>query len=555
MKTAERIMTALSQNLENIKQFDPSEVQRFISQANEDYFNGDGSVKIPDDIYDHVKKYLSAVQPDANVLAQVGHEVPKDKKKVDLPIYMGSLKKIKTAEEIKKWKDKFPAVSFAVSDKLDGVSGLYMVKKGTKPTLYTRGNGRVGEDVSFLLEYIDNIKFDANAQDIVVRGEIVMSKTDFESLDDEFKNARNLVAGAVNSVKTRRLEVIRKLRFVAYELVTKDTCLPPMSQYSLLKNLGFDVVEHMCISELTKEALSNMLVARRANGTFVVDGLAVVANAEYKRAVDENPSYAMAFKDVATQDHAETLVTAVTWEVSKDGLYKPTVVFEPVELAGATIAKATGFNAKFIKENVIGPGARIVVVRSGDVIPFIKQVVSPASQPSFPANQDYVWNGTGVDIVATSVSDDMHIKLLTFFFAKLDTKGVSEKTITTMYKFGFKTVGKVAKMTVQDLMMLPGFKDKSAANVVASIKKALEEATPSTIMAASNAFGRGFGERKLDLLMKEIPDLHKLDRWDNVTVEMVANVDGFAKKTASQFVDSLNHLKTFVRDNGLDHKF
>ena len=55
--------------------------------------------------------------------------------------------------------------------------------------------------------------------------------------------------------------------------------------------------------------------------------------------------------------------------------------------------------------------------------------------------------------------------------------------------------------------------------------------------------------------MKEIPDLHKLDRWDNVTVEMVANVDGFAKKTASQFVDSLNHLKTFVRDNGLDHKF
>ena len=124
---------------------------------------------------------------------------------------------------------------------------------------------------------------------------------------------------------------------------------------------------------------------------------------------NKNPEFAFAFKSIITQNCAEVIVKNIVWNVSKDGLYKPTIEFDPVVIDNVVIKKTTGFNAAYIRDNKIGLASRLIIIRSGDVIPYIKEVKTIGTKNLFP--EQYVWDENNIDILSKP-NDNQKVKIL-----------------------------------------------------------------------------------------------------------------------------------------------
>ena len=145
----------------------------------------------------------------------------------------------------------------------------------------------------------------------------------------------------------------------------------------------------------------------------------------------------------------------------KVGILNPRFVIEPVKLGGVTIEYATGFNGKFIEDNKIGVGAIIEIIRSGDVIPYIKSIIQPAEQAKLP-DMSYHWNDTRVDMILDEIDDNEAVieKNITAFFTSLKVDGLSEGNVKRIMKAGFKTIPKIILMKETDFEGVEGFKEK-----------------------------------------------------------------------------------------------
>ena len=511
------------------------ELVQIIKESSIAYYN-DGASPISDEIFDLVKDKLTELNPNNPALKEVG--APVIEKKELLPCYMGSLDKIKTDTKIlDKWQTKYKG-AVIISDKLDGNSGLYY-KVDNTIKLFTRGDGTYGQNVSNLT--IHNLP-KPTSDDITVRGEFIISKTDFPKIKKKLANARNAVAGVLNAKKPSQ-EVMKYVKFIAYELIYPK--LSPGDGLKYLKDAGFDVVDYIKKNKYDVEILSDILMNRREKGDYEIDGLVVTHDEIHKVMTKENPKYAFAFKNAFTLDKAEVTVTQVEWNSSKDGYLKPTVIFEPVKLDGVVIQKATGFNAKFIKENNIGSGTVIIIIRAGQVIPHIKEVLKPtiAQMPDC----EYKWNATNVDIIADVVTDIQDIMTLTYFFSKLDVKGIGEGNIAKMYKAGLNTVGKIIHATKDELAKVDGFKSKSVDNIynVLSVVKL----DCIDIMDGSNTLGRGIGRKKLEAIIEALPKIVSEKYIPHV--EELTSIKGIEKKTAESIITGLPKYWTFVDSNDL----
>jgi len=288
-----------------------------------------------------------------------------------------------------KWKLKYKG-PYVLSAKLDGISGLYSTENGEEK-LYTRGNGSVGQDISHLIPYLRLPK----TPDMTIRGEIIMKKSTFlEKYKDDFSNSRNLVAGLVNK-KTIDPEKIKDIDFVAYEVI--KPVLKPSDQMKYLEDQDIIDVIHDVKQDIDNSLLSEILVDWRDDYEYTIDGV-IVSNDEIYDRTDKNPEHGFAFKMVLSDQVAESRVLNVLWSPSKDGYLKPRIQIEPVVLGGAKIEYATAFNAAFVEENKLGIGSLIKLVRSGDVIPHIMDVIEPAEKAKMP-DVAYKWNDTHVDII------------------------------------------------------------------------------------------------------------------------------------------------------------
>lgn len=514
------------------------ELASLLQNANDQY-HIHGHPIFPDAVYDRIKEHFCQKWPSHPLCTQVGATPPSTK--VILPCWMGSLDKVKN---VSKWQERFPG-PYIVSDKLDGLSALIAFQDGVPTRMYTRGDGSVGEDASFVMQYCSGIPEKCNPCVKLVRGELILPKS------SAVKNARAIMVGAVNAKQNIREDVLSSAVFVAYELVSHDATIVITDPLDFLKQSKFDVVWHKHMSTISSDILSDILVARRKDSKFDIDGIVVTdVSKPHARATSGNPDHAFAYKNILTQEMAEVVVDAVHWEVSKDNYLIPTVIYQPVELNGVIMKKATGFNAKFIRDNVIGPGATILVVRSGDVIPHIFKVLTPAmsGKPAMPA-QKYEWNNTDVDIVALEDTPELAIKRITFFFEKLSTRGVSEKTVKMIYDSGkATTIGDFLKLTVADLVSIPRFQDTLAKKVVSSIQSATSRASLLDIMVASNVFGRGLGEKKMKLIVDTFANIRL------ISTEHLMEIDGFAEKTAAQFVENVPTFLKFCKEIGYAFK-
>lgn len=533
-----------------LKALSEDEIAHIIQKANYEYRNNDTPL-FSDDLFDMIKDYLEEINPNHPILNSIGAAVTKDK--VELPYFMGSLDKIKNDEKlIEKFKATYPC-SYIVSDKLDGNSALYYISKEGKTSLYTRGDGSIGQDVSHLLPFIMNIpkKVQEGMHGLAVRGEIIISKKDFEKVKDKGANARNMVAGILNA-KIPDLEIAKLVQFIAYELINPIEA--PENQFAIMDKLGFKSVFHSTYSDLAlnNSLLSDILVDRRKNSPYEVDGIVVMHNGLHPR-TKENPKYAFAFKSVHTMEKAEVVVTKIDWNVSKDGYLIPVVQFSPVHLAGVTIQKANGFNGKYIYDNKLGPGSRIIIMRSGDVIPYITEVLSPSEigEASMP-DVEYDWSASGVDIIVKQGkdgNDDVKLKNIEYLLTKLDIKGVSTGIITKIFNAGFKDIKSITKITVSDLLKIDGFQAKSAEKIYISLQEGFKNVDCVKLMDASNTLGRGMGSRKIELIVSNFPTI--VTKNYIPTVQELIALKGIEKKTAETFIQNLPAYHKFYENCGI----
>jgi len=495
-----------------------------------------------DNEYDIIQDYIEEKFPSNQAIKQIG--APVEKNKATLPYEMASMDKIKPdSGALAAWMQKYEG-PYVISCKLDGVSGLYTTE-GSVAKLYTRGDGKVGQDVSHLIPYLRLPKI----KGIVIRGEFIMPKSVFESkYSGQFANPRNLVSGIVNRLTID--EKVKDLNFVSYEVIKPQK--KPSEQMKFLKTLNVDVVMHNFIKTLTNEILSDLLIVWRKNYAYEIDGIIVADDVIVPRK-SGNPQHAFAFKMVLSDQVAEAKVVDVLWSPSKDGYLKPRVQIEPINLGGVKIEYATGFNGAFIEQKKIGVGAMILLIRSGDVIPYIKDVTTPAEHAKMP-NVPYKWNDTHVDVMLENISQDLTVKEknITGFFRGIGVDGLSTGNISRIIDSGNDTIPKIVHMTKADFLKVDGFKEKLATKIYEGIRDKLASASLLTIMSASNIFGRGISEKKIEPILESFPDILTSSESPEQKINKVISIKGMAKKTAELFVNNIPAFLNFMNECGLN---
>jgi DNA ligase (NAD+) len=540
-----------------IKTNKKKDIINVLVEADKAFFNS-GQPKLTDDIYDIIKDYIRKKYPKDAYLKRVGADVDN---KVALPYYMGSQNKIKDSEsEITKYKKKYPG-PYLISDKLDGVSGMF-VYEGDNVKLYTRGNGREGQDISHLHKYISGFPKIKKQDKLAVRGEFIISKDNWDKLkkvDDTLSNPRNTVSGAINS-KILNKQLLKMIDFVAYTLVFPN--LP--NGLPELDKMKFNVVNNTVVDDISLAFLSKNLEVSRKN-KYVIDGIVISDISKvYEIALGKNPEHSFAFKSIHTLEQIEVIVKEVEWNISKDKYMKPIVKFDEILLDDVKIKQATGFNAGYIEKNNIGPGSRIVIIRSGNVIPHIQSVltVSANGKPSMPGelDKDYKWNDTHVDII--KIGDDRNadfdIKNIVYFMKTAEVDNMGPGNITKIYNAGFHNIKSILKIQKEDLLKIEGFKGKSADNILKALEK-VKELDCLVLMDASNMLGRGFSYKKIKMITDVYPSI-LIDNAENrekslkISIEDLMKVEGIAKISAKLFIENLPRFYEFYDSLGVKCK-
>ena len=582
--------------LEFIKNATDDQVSKMILYASKKYYNE--TPVMTDDEFDFLVDELKKRDSKHPTLSKIGAPLPKitEIKKVKLPYHMGSMDKYKLSDtkHFDKWISNYKG-PYTITDKLDGVSALYYWDAdNSNAHLYKRGDDQMGSDISFLIPYIPSLaklKINNKEKIIAIRGELIISldnynsyqedKTNHESTpktqsnhestpktqskDGPSSNPRSMVAGLTNK-KTIDPSITKLIDFVAYEMLYPREI--HTDQLKEISKLGFITVHHSLLTKITFEILIEHLQDRKKTGKYECDGIIITDNNQHNINKSGNPEYAFAFKELPEKNTAECKVIEVEWNVSKDGYIKPTVLIEPVQLSGVTIKRATGFNAKFIKDNKIGTGTIIQIVRAGDVIPHIEKVIKATGEdmPNFP----YLWNETGVDIILDEnknknkdITREHKISELTYFVTHMNMKFLNEQTVGKLYDAGFDSIIKILTVTKQELLKLDNFKETLASKIYETIQKSIQDIDILTFAHASNIFGHNFGSRRLKKIFEIYPKV--LDWIKNKTKEeiinSIKNIEGFEDSLSSQFAEKIveyeklvNKLPANIKNNVQEYK-
>jgi NAD-dependent DNA ligase len=513
------------------------------------YYNS-GDSGIEDWRYDLIKDKLKERDPE--YVPPIGAKIREDDNSVMLPFYLGSADKFTPEEKsgIMRWVMNNPSDKYVISDKLDGVSGLFGNINGVYK-LFTRGNGIEGSDISHVVPYIKGIPKELK-NNVWVRGELIIRKELFESKyrnknvnGKVYKCGRNMVSGILNA-KTAR-SALHDLHFVTYEIV-EDNPEVILNQMKELKRLGFEVVKYGLVNKLSVEILKKLHIKFKKESKYEIDGIIVSRNTKYDRYTKDNPDYMFAFKMRMDKDVYRTIVKDVEWNVSKWGKIIPVVVFEPVDIKDATLERVSANNAKYIEDNKIGPDSVIEVTRSKEVIPYIVRVIKSTGS-KFP-DMDYKWDDNRVHIIATGdeVFKTSCIKKLADFFKKMNIDYVAEATVKKLYESGFDNLLKILSATPKDFMLVPTIKEKSAIKIYNNLKKGFTDVDVAHMIGASGVLGEGIGLRKTKELLRVYPNIISDSEIKSrkELYEKVLSIEGFADITALNVVKHINIAKNLL---------
>lgn len=530
-----------------VPQLSEKELVDAITVASDSYYNT-GIALISDEVFDAMKERLEHLNPKAKILQNIG--APIRGKKVELPYWMGSMDKIKSDEKVlSRWLKTYKG-PYCISDKLDGISCLLVQADGAI-SLFTRGDGEYGQNVTHLLDLINipQKALDSIADlEIAVRGELIISIAAFELYSNIMANARNMVGGLVNSKpKSVNKEHASHIDFVTYEIITTNT--KASDQLKQLKKFGFDVVYYDVYKSINFDILDTVLQRRKRRSPYEIDGIIVTDDHKYKRNAEGNPQYSFAYKGISQT--ADVKVTDVLWKPSKDGMLIPRVQVEKTRLSGVDIEFATGFNAKFVTDNKLGPGAVVTLVRSGDTIPHILAVVKAAKKTALPVQYEYKWDKNEVHFVLKHAAKNktVIIQRLTKFVRQIGVENMSEGLVTKLVNAGFDSIPKLMQLKVSDLLEIEGFKATLANKIYDGLRQAFDNLDMLTLMAASNVFGRGFGKRRIRAILDYYPDIADTYKSKDRTkwYGLLIALDGFDQITVDGFLDGLEDFQAFLK--------
>lgn len=549
------------------------DIENFIKLANKAYYNTGNSL-VNDQIYDTIFDIFKDRSPNNKILSTIGAPIRSKIVKTSLPFWMGSMDKVKpNSRELENWLNKYNS-PYYISHKLDGLSGLltYNINSKNEIKLFTRGDGTFGQDISHLIpilklnknEILKNVK----GQKIGLRGEFIMKKSIFQrKYATQYPKARSLISGQINA-KEPNIDILKDMNFVIYEFIIgsdknlKNDAVPLTieDQFILINKLGFECVDFKVIkSKLDSDFLIKLLIEMKTKSLYEIDGIIITDNKLNKRNKSGNPKYAVAFKSQLDEQIAITTVENVEWNASKRGFLIPRIKLKPFKIGGDTITYTTGFNAKFIKDNLIGVGSKLKMIRSGDVIPYIMEVLSPSinGKALFPNDKDenfkYKWVKSNnecihIELINKISNNDVLIKQLVNFFVTLKISGISEGIVTKMVENGFDSIKKICLSTEKDFLLLPNIKEKSAKNLFSSIHNVIDKPIKSYIlMTASNCFD-GLGLKKLKIVLEEYPNIMTLPE-NKLNIEMIKKCDGYSDISSKKFIDGLIEFKKFMKVN------
>jgi len=558
-KHTKKITNDALQNIEKLKAqgitslaiLSVEELTHMLTEAINNYYTSEfkENTLLTDNEYDILREYILAKDPTNKIALEQHTQVKLDHTKVKLPYEMWSMDKIKPdTSALDKFKQTYKG-PYVISAKLDGVSALYSTEND-QANLYTRGDGKYGQLINHLIPYLKL----PTEKNITLRGELMIKEDLFKmKYKGQFSNSRNFISGLVNRKTLTHLEeqILEDIDFVTYEVLMPQN-LTPSQQYNKaveLNTISVLNIQSITYDELTNDYLSSKLLEYRTTYVYSIDGIICIDDNIYPRA-SKNPDHAFAFKMVLTDQEIEAKVVDVLWTVSSNGLIKPRVQFEPVTIGGVSITYATGFNAKFIKDNNIGLGALVKLVRSGDVIPYIAEVLVPAQAPLMPnsTEYEYIWNATNIDIILVHNKTDPRVieKTIIKFFKDLEVEGLGDKNVKKIIASGANTIEKIINASIEDLMKVEGFKQKMASKIHSSIKTQVKKASVAQLASASNIFGQGFAEKTISTILEAYPTILTSDLTEEEKVAQIKAIKGFADKTARQFVKSIVQFNSFM---------
>ena len=481
-----------------------------LQKANWMYHNSNKSL-MSDDEYDRGLEELRRRSPAHPFLSVIG--APVQKGGVVLPVIMGSQDKVRAGEDgLARWLRReggaANAKEFVISEKLDGLSALLVV--GEKK-VYLRGDGVKGVDISAVVER-GICGFPGAAHQGIIRGEILLQNNDVP----EGSIGRSLVNGWIHRSASggndpKNLpEGFDKMRFVAYQVI-EPTGMTRQQQMEWLVANKYEVPWWAVLSreKIEEETLTKKLIERKSIGAYPLDGLIVATNSVpvgLGGGEARNPPDSVAFKVSLDDQKAETTVVGVTWTVSRQQIWIPRIQIESVQIGGATIQWLSGHNAGFIRDNGIGIGARIIVRRSGDVIPALDEVLERCAVVSMPDEGTWSWDDKKVQARATDDSASP-AKALLYSLETLGVEGIGIGLVTKLVEAGITNMLKL--WTAKEAVLAAAIGKGRAPMLMASLKEKRSAAGYMTLLIASNKLPRGVGERKLRVLFEKEPDPRK----------------------------------------------
>lgn len=471
-----------------------------VSKHNHNYYDLDAPT-ISDVEYDKLyyrlvdlEKELGITLPSSPTL-RVGGEVLASFQKREHPKKLFSLNKVRDEEDLSSWVSEMqefdPKMTFSVEYKFDGLHLVVEYNNGKFVSATTRGNGYVGEDVSEQVKTIRSVPLEIKFKGhLFVEGEGMMTnhalKIYNRTAEEKLKNARNAVAGAIRNLDPKET-ARRRLDFFCYSILESEgkAFSSQKEMHDFLEDNGFATGDYFKIVKSADEIMTeiNAIDKRKNELDVMIDGAVVSINETAHREdigwTTKFPKWAIAYKFEAQE--VSTMLNDVVWQVGRTGKVTPIAILEPVELAGATVQKATLNNYDDILRKNVSIGSRVFVRRSNEVIPEVlglaekgdnaREIFEPALCPC--CKSELVKKGPLLYCENHEHCFDQIEGRLTHFASRdaLKIEGLSEKTIRVLIRdLGVKNPSDLYRLSHEDFVKLEKFKDKKAQNLEKSIE-------------------------------------------------------------------------------------
>lgn len=504
-----------------------------------------------------------ASSPTINVGYEVLSELPKERH--ERP--MLSLDKTKEVEQLKDFLRDQKAV---ISWKLDGLTIVLTYQDGTLSKAVTRGNGEVGEVITNNARVFKNLPLHIPFKgELILRGEAVIGYKDFEKInaeiedvDAKYKNPRNLCSGSVRQLNNE-ITAKRNVCFFAFTLVSAEGADFKNSRYEQLEWLGrqgFEVVEHHMVTADTIEKEVEWFAGEIAGNDFPSDGLVLIyddivygqslgTTAKFPR-----DSYAFKWAD----EIKETTLEEIEWSPSRTGLINPVAIFDPVELEGTTVSRASVHNISIMEELELGVGDKIQVYKANMIIPQIAENLTRSGVKDIPcacpvcggATKISMENDTKTLYCTNPECQAKQIKSFALFVSRdaLNIEGLSEATLEKFIVRGYiKDFADIFHLDryEEEIKTMEGFGEKSYVNLINSVENSRTTTLPKLVYSLGIA---NIGLANAKVICRALD--YNVDRLYSATIEELNEISGVGGVIAKTFVDYFadeKHRKIFEK--------